>query len=154
MRLLALFFFISSACYSQVEPSKLLQTTIHEIRLPDKNGDTINVHSLKAKKIVIVEIWATWCAPCVAEMKKIPGLRKKFPEIEFYSISVDPSQEKMKKFIARNQYDWPIVYAGNDEFIWEYFSIHMIPKYYFVDGNGTIVKVTESLDEKVIQGFL
>lgn len=154
MRLLILFFFISSPCYSQVEPSNLLQTTIPEIRLPDKNGDTISVRSLEAKKIVIVEIWATWCAPCIAEMKKIPALRKKFPEIEFYSISVDPSQEKMKKFITRNQYDWPIVYAGNDEFIWDYFSIHMIPKYYFVDGSGTIVKVTDSLDEKVIQGFL
>jgi thiol-disulfide isomerase/thioredoxin len=154
MRLLTLFFFLSSVCYGQGAQSKLLQTTIHEIRLPDKNGDTINIRSLQTKKILIVELWATWCGPCITEMKKIPGLKKKFPDVEFYSISVDPSPEKMKKFITKNRYDWPIVYAGNDEFIWEYFSIHMIPKYYFVDATGTIVKVTESLDEKVIQEFL
>jgi len=154
MRLLTLLLFLSSVSYGQEVSGKLLQTTIHEIRLPDKNGDTLNIRSLQTKKILIVEIWATWCAPCVSEMKKIPALRKKFPELEFYSISVDPSVEKMKKFIVRNGYEWPIVYAGNDEFIWDYFSIHMIPKYYFVDAKGTIVKVTDKLDEKVIQEFL
>jgi thiol-disulfide isomerase/thioredoxin len=154
MRILILLLLLSPACYSQEVPNKLLQTTIHEIRLPDKDGDTLNIRTLQTKKILIVELWATWCGPCISEMKKIPALRTKYPDVEFYSISVDPSLEKMKKFITRNRYDWPIVYAGNDEFIWEYFSIHMIPKYYFVDAKGTIVKVTETLDEKVIQEFL
>lgn len=145
--LMVLAFQVNAQTYS-------LNQKLEVITLPDLNGDKKSIASIESKKLIIVELWATWCAPCVKEMANIPELRVKFPELEFYSISIDPKPEPVKKFIQKKKYDWPIVYAGNDEFIWNYFKISMIPRYFFVDANGVLVHVAENLDEETIKKYL
>lgn len=131
-----------------------LNKKLEDITLPDQNGVKKSISSLQPKKLIIVELWATWCAPCVKEMTKVPELRIQHPELEFYSISIDQKPEQMRKFIEKKKYDWPIVYAGDNEFIWNYFQIKMIPRYFFVDGNGILVHVAENLDEEIIKKYL
>ena len=79
---------------------RFLDKGIRDFQLPDKDGLDVKLSTLN-DKIVIVELWATWCSPCLKEIPKIPALRKKNPNIEFYLISLDRSPVKMKKFIER-----------------------------------------------------
>jgi thiol-disulfide isomerase/thioredoxin len=132
---------------------RLLHKKIRDLSFPDKNGNLIRLTSLSSK-IVIIELWATWCQPCTQEMQKIPKLKEMNPEIEFYSISIDKSSDKMKKFVDRNKYNWPIVFGGDQELnkeLWEYFNIVAIPKYYTVDRDGTIINVADKLDEAFLK---
>jgi len=132
---------------------RLLNKKIRDFEFPDKNNKRIRLSSLNSK-IVIVELWTTWCGPCLAEMTRIPELRKANPNIEFYSISLDKSADKMKRHLKKTTYDWPIVFAGendvNPEF-WEYLNIVAIPKYYTINRDGIIINISDKLDESFIK---
>ncbi|MBI3221183.1 MAG: TlpA family protein disulfide reductase [Bacteroidetes bacterium] len=134
---------------------RLLNKKIKDFSFPDKNGNQISLTSLN-DKIVIIELWATWCGPCIKEMPKIPGLRELNSNIEFYSISLDKTSDKMKRFVEKNKYEWPIVFGGDEESnktLWEYFNVVAIPKYYTVDREGTIINVADKLDEQFIKSL-
>jgi thiol-disulfide isomerase/thioredoxin len=134
---------------------RLLTKKIKDFSLPDKNGNQVSLTSLN-DKVVIIELWATWCGLCIREMQKVPGLKESNPNIEFYSISLDKTSDKMKKFVEKNKYDWPIVFGGDEELnkeLWEYFNIVAIPKYYTVDRDGTIIDVADKLDEQFIKSL-
>lgn len=131
---------------------RFLDKGIRDFQLPDKDGLNVKLSTLN-DKIVIVELWATWCSPCLKEIPKIPALRKKNPNIEFYSISLDKSPDKMKKFIEKNNYDWPIVFGGSDHInpeLWHYLNIVAVPKYYTIDRDGTVINVADTLDEEYV----
>jgi len=131
---------------------RFLDKGIRDFQLPDKDGLDVKLSTLN-DKIVIVELWATWCSPCLKEIPKIPALRRKNPNIEFYSISLDRSPDKMKKFIEKNNYDWPIVFGGSDHInpeLWHYLNIVAVPKYYTIDRDGTVINVADTLDGEYV----
>ncbi len=131
---------------------RFLDKGIRDFQLPDKDGLNVKLSTLN-DKIVIVELWATWCSPCLKEIPKIPALRRKNPNIEFYSISLDRSPDKMKKFIEKNNYDWPMVFGGSDHInpeLWHYLNIVAVPKYYTIDRDGTVINVADTLDEEYV----
>lgn len=131
---------------------RFLNKKMMDFEFPDKNGNLVRLTSLN-DKIVIIELWTTWCKPCVKEMHKIPELKKLNPNIEFYSISLDKSAGKMKKFIDNTQYDWPIVFGGDHKLnrdLFEYLNIVAIPKYYIVNRVGIVINVADKLDEQFI----
>ncbi len=127
----------------------LKNTSIMDIRLPDAEGDTIPLNTFRGKYVVI-DLWASWCRPCVAAMKDIPGLIKKY-HINFYSISYDKDFPAMKKFVEKNNYQWPIVYAGEKSKEWNYFKVRAIPHFYMINPEGIIVDETVQNPEQMIK---
>lgn len=128
---------------------------IKDFKLVNKNSDTLSISSL-SDKIIIVELWTTWCGPCIKEMTKIPKIRTDNVSIEFYSISLDKDFQKMKKFIEKNGYDWPIVFGGDQNYnkeLWNYFNIVAIPKYYVVDRDGIIINSLDNLDLEYLKSL-
>jgi hypothetical protein len=62
----------------------------------------------------------------------------------------------MNKFIEKNNYQWPIVFGGDESInneLWKYLNIVAIPKYYFIDRNGTVINVADTLDENYIRSL-
>ncbi|MFN5171201.1 MAG: TlpA family protein disulfide reductase [Cyclobacteriaceae bacterium] len=134
---------------------RLLNKKIRDLNFADKTGKYVSLASL-SDKIVVIELWATWCAPCVKEMVKIPVLREANPNVEFYSISLDKSSETMKRFVDKKKFDWPIVFGGDEKLnkeLWEYFNIVAIPKYYTVNRDGIVIHVADTLDETFIKSL-
>jgi len=63
----------------------------------------------ESEKIQIVNFWATWCRPCLAEMPALQKLYENEKEnIELYLVSLDRHPELVKKFMEKNDYTFPI----------------------------------------------
>ncbi len=123
-----------------------------EFTLKDKNGKIVRLSDFKGK-YVYLDFWATWCTPCLQEMKLIPGLKKKYGDrIVFVSISTDEDTLQLKKFLNKNpKYDWVLLHDGNDKQVKERYEIKTVPAYFLINpfGNFTqspALKPTQSIE--------
>jgi thiol-disulfide isomerase/thioredoxin len=112
-------------------------------------GTPISMKKLKGK-IVVIDFWATWCGPCVAEMPKMKELYAKYREqgVEFVGVSLDQpieqgGLESLKKFVKEKEIAWPQYYQGKGwkgEFSVSW-KIHSIPRVFVVDQEGKLYSV-------------
>ncbi|MEM1010714.1 MAG: TlpA disulfide reductase family protein [Planctomycetota bacterium] len=98
-------------------------------------------------KVVVIDFWATWCGPCVAEMPKMKELYAQYKDqgVEFIGISLDapPDQggkEKLMAYVEQNDIPWPQYYEREDgeaQFS-EAWGVNAIPTYFIVDADGLL----------------
>ncbi|WP_447917670.1 TlpA family protein disulfide reductase [Achromobacter aegrifaciens] len=81
-----------------------------QMPLPDLSGASHTLSGWKGQPIV-VNFWATWCAPCVREMPELDALQKKYPHVRFVGIGVD-SAANMQKFVEKVQVSYPLWVIG------------------------------------------
>ena len=77
--------------------------------LKDINGTQINMNEFDGK-VKFINLWATWCPPCIGEMPEIEELYNKFKDNEnvaFFMIS-DENTAKIKEFIDKRNYSFPV----------------------------------------------
>ncbi|SIR02076.1 TlpA family protein disulfide reductase [Pontibacter lucknowensis] len=116
-------------------------------KMVDLNGKTVNFESLKGK-VIFLNIWATWCPPCIAEMPNIHSLYKKMDpnKVAFVMLSVDEGgMEKVKKFVDKKKYTFP-VYMPASQFPQEFYST-AIPTTFIISPEGKIVAKQEGMAE-------
>ncbi|WJS95961.1 TlpA family protein disulfide reductase [Flavobacterium johnsoniae] len=109
-----------------------------------KGGKT-KLSDLKGK-YVYIDLWATWCAPCRAEIPYLQKIEEKYhgKNIEFVSISIDKlkDNEKWKKFVTDKHLGGTQLFADKDwesEFVMNY-GVTGIPRFILIDPKGNIVK--------------
>ena len=97
-------------------------------------------------KYVYIDVWATWCAPCRAEIPFLKKLEEKYHEknIVFVSLSIDQLKdvEKWRKLIKDKELGGVQVFADKDwnsQFVKDY-NITGIPRFILIDPKGNIVK--------------
>jgi thiol-disulfide isomerase/thioredoxin len=107
-------------------------------------GGTTSLSDLKGK-YVYIDVWATWCGPCLAEIPALKEVEKKYHDknIEFVSISIDQQKdyEKWKTFVKTKELGGIQLYADNawqSQFVKDY-AIDGIPRFILIDPNGNIV---------------
>ncbi|MCK0130820.1 TlpA family protein disulfide reductase [Flavobacteriaceae bacterium F08102] len=107
-------------------------------------GGTSSLSDFKGK-YVYIDVWATWCGPCLAEVPYLKEIEKKYhgKNIEFVSISIDTQnkREAWSKMIADKQLGGVQLLADKDwntEFILAY-KINSIPRFILIDPKGNIV---------------
>ncbi|WP_372793332.1 TlpA family protein disulfide reductase [Lutibacter sp.] len=110
----------------------------------NSNGGTTSLSDLKGK-YVFIDVWATWCAPCKAEIPYLKVLEKEFHgrNIEFVSISVDKPEayETWVQMVKNEGLSGVQLFADTDfesTFITEY-GINSIPRFILLDPEGNIV---------------
>jgi len=115
--------------------------------MKDLNGRTVSLAAQKGK-IVVMDFWATWCAPCKAAM---PGMQmaqehfKKDTNVVFYFVDTqerDPAyKEKVARFIKEKKYPFQVLFDNGDEYYSKYSKLIQtsgIPFKVIIDGNGNI----------------
>ncbi|RKD17630.1 thioredoxin [Pelobium manganitolerans] len=130
-----------------------------EISLPTPDGKTILLSSLKGK-LVLVDFWATWCAPCVKEQPELKDLYSKHSnqvrtgKFEILGISLDKSKENWRKGIERFKMEWIQV---SDLMFWKSpvakdYAIEGLPFNVVVDEQGKIAAI--NLHGKELEDFI
>ena len=94
-------------------------------------------------KLVYIDVWASWCKPCVGEIPHLKELEAKFhgKNIEFVSISIDEDKEAWKSAVKAHDLKGVQLIADNafkSQFISDY-DINQIPTFLLIDKNGKIV---------------
>ncbi|ASO06422.1 TlpA family protein disulfide reductase [Arenibacter algicola] len=110
-----------------------------DFELYDINNDLVSLADLKGKPVYI-DLWATWCMPCIAEIPALKDLEKKFKEIQFVSICKSDTKERWTKMVAEKDLKGIQLFAPNDdiEFIQKY-MIQGIPRFILLDTEGKII---------------
>ncbi|MFF7398569.1 TlpA family protein disulfide reductase [Achromobacter sp. NPDC008082] len=81
-----------------------------QLQMPDLNGAMHSLTDFKGQPMV-VNFWATWCAPCVKEMPELDALQKKYPHVRFVGIGVDTAAN-IQKFVEKVQVSYPLWVIG------------------------------------------
>lgn len=106
------------------------------LKLIDKEGNITSLNDLKGK-VIFMNLWATWCPPCIAEMPSIDKLHDEMgDEVAFVILSLDQDFEKAKDFDKRKGYNLPI-YAPESSLSAMYVS-SAIPTTFVIDAEGNL----------------
>ena len=124
--------------------NKLNNTASATFDYENHKGGKNKLEDLRGK-YVYIDVWATWCGPCRAEIPFLQKVEEKYhgKNIEFVSISVDVDKdhEKWVKFVTEKGLGGMQLFADknwNSEFMKSY-SINSIPRFILIDPKGNIV---------------
>ncbi len=107
-------------------------------------GGYTSLNDLKGK-LSYIEIWATWCGPCIREMPALTQLIKEYKDkdIEFISISIDSKNDydKWRKMVPEKNVGGIQLFSdkGLDSDFMKAFNVGLIPRSIMLDANGNII---------------
>ena len=118
-------------------PKSSLQ--LFEAEIMDLKKNKIKLSSYKGK-VIFLNLWATWCPPCRAEMPSMESLYKKFKDKDFVIIAVSQGEDlnTIKNFLKKNNYTFPIFIDIKNEIAKSY-GAGSIPTSYLIDKDGFII---------------
>jgi thiol-disulfide isomerase/thioredoxin len=119
-----------------------------EINLPSPDGDSVALSDLSGK-LVLIDFWATWCAPCIKEQPELAKLYRKYKNsvfangngFEIYGVSLDNKKALWESSIKKMRIEWIQV---SDLKFWtspvaKTYNIQALPFNILIDGKGIII---------------
>ena len=104
------------------------------------DGQHLSLDSLVGK-VVLVDFWATWCAPCREALPRLQQISEKFAgqPLVIVSVSLDDKEDKWKDFVAKNKMTWFQYRDGGFEGpIAREFNVNAIPATFTIDADGVL----------------
>lgn len=118
------------------------------------DGQRVSMDDL-AGKVVLIDFWATWCAPCREALPHMRDIAKKFQgqPLVVLSVSLDKDEQKWRDFIAKNEMTWPQYCDGGFTGpIAKMFGVAAIPHTFTIDADGVLQD--EHIGDASIEGKL
>ena len=114
-----------------------------EVSARDLKGDDFRLNSLRGK-YVLIDFWATWCAPCVAELPRVQAAYAKYRDqgFEVVGVSLDETKTAVADFIKARNIPWRQIHnaSGGADLV-EAFGVNTIPATFLIDPQGVITRL-------------
>jgi thiol-disulfide isomerase/thioredoxin len=128
----------------------------YNFTIKNSAGDTIDMNQFKGK-VIFLNLWATWCGPCRAEMPSIQGLYEKVNKEKVVFIILDWFEEpgKVSKFINGKNFTFPVYLVNGD--VTSQLNVPSIPTTFVINPEGRIVAKkmgTANYDTEQFKTFL
>jgi len=98
--------------------------------------ETVDLSRMRGK-VVVLNLWATWCAPCVEELPSLLSLQQKMPGIAVVAVSTDQDDTVYRKFLVKHHVD-VLTVRDADQKVNQMYGTVMIPGTYIIDRQGVI----------------
>ena len=106
-------------------------------------GEELSLESLRGR-VVLLDFWATWCAPCVADLPRLSELHSRYAErgLSVVGLSIDEgdkAERQVAKMIQRKKASHPVALDGGEQPAWAAYHVRSVPAQFLIDGDGRIV---------------
>jgi thiol-disulfide isomerase/thioredoxin len=124
--------------------------TIPDFNLTDKDGKSISLYNIHSK-YKLVNFWASWCGPCLAEIPTLQSIDSVYKNIAIVSFSIDTKKEQWLQALQQNKIPWYSFsdFKGTSGKFANYFSVHEIPLLILLNEKNEIIKYNISPMELV-----
>lgn len=121
------------------------------------SGRQVSIEDYRGK-VVILDFWATWCLPCIAEMPRLQELRAAHEDVEVIGVSLDLPKAQgglrlVRDFAKEHGYDWPQYHQGKgwDSEFSSSWGVTALPALFLVDRQGNLASTTarENLEAEI-----
>ena len=121
-------------------PSEWVGKPAPSFQVKDLNGKELSLKKLHGQ-VVLLDFWATWCGPCIAEMPNVKKTYEKYKDQKFQiiGISLDRSIEPLKSFVKKEGLAWH-QYFDDARILSTMYQVNAIPSTFLIDGEGIIRK--------------
>lgn len=128
----------------------------------DVTDATFEAEVLKSDRPVLVDFWATWCGPCVAEIPRVREVYDRYHDrgFEVVGISLDEDADAVAGFVAKHGIPWPIIHdrRGDDgrPSLADRYGITAIPTMILVGRDGRVSSIEargRRLEELLAEAF-
>jgi thiol-disulfide isomerase/thioredoxin/tetratricopeptide (TPR) repeat protein len=114
---------------------KFTNEPVGELQLESIDGRNLKLADLKGK-VVLIDFWATWCGPCVAEIPSLKKLQEKHKDrLEIIAVSIDEDSRKVRPFVSENQLNFLVSHSPA---LGKQFKATSIPTSLFIDKQGNL----------------
>ena len=97
---------------------------------------TVDMSKLRGQTVVL-NLWATWCAPCVEELPSLLALQQKMPNITVVAVSTDQDDTVYRNFLVKHHVN-VLTVRDADQKVNQMYGTVMIPETYIIDRTGVI----------------
>lgn len=128
-----------------------------ELTFTDLNGKVIHTSDFKGK-VVLVNFWAAWCAPCAEEIPQFMTLQQKYGSqgVQVIGISIDDIDSELRAFYRKHDMNYPVI-AGDQQITDAFGGVPGLPTTFIIDRHSRIaarqVGATnfQSLEQQVVR---
>lgn len=100
-------------------------------------GNTVTLKQFNGK-VVILDFWASWCAPCKKTLPILQSIKNQFKDkIEILTINIDEKKENAESFVKRYKFKLKVLF-DKDQKVVEKFQIPEMPTLFIIDKKGNI----------------
>jgi peroxiredoxin len=111
-----------------------------DLTLQDMNGHAVRLADYKGK-IILLNVWATWCGPCQLEIPELIETYAKYKDqgVVVLGVSLDDTAQMLRDYAPKMQMNYPLLLM-QDDFDAAYGPIFGVPVTFFIDRDGTITR--------------
>jgi peroxiredoxin len=128
-----------SACEARQSTHLSPSSPAPAFALTDIRGGKLDLAAYRGK-VVLLDFWATWCAPCRTEIPHFISLQDRYGSqgLQVIGISMDDSDKPVKEFYAEHKMNYPVA-VGDDKLADAYGGVLGLPVAFLIDRQGRIV---------------
>jgi thiol-disulfide isomerase/thioredoxin len=108
------------------------------VRTVDGGTFTLGEHIATDGRPVLLNLWATWCPPCRAEMPLLQEASERHPEVRFVGIAIDDSEDEVTAFTSEVGVDY-VIGLDDEDVVRDAYPVLGMPATFLIDPEGSIV---------------
>lgn len=97
---------------------------------------TVDLGKLRGR-VVVLNLWATWCAPCIEELPSLLALQRRMPELAVVAVSMDQDPDVYKRFLVEHHVD-VLTVRDEEQRVNALYGTVQIPETYIIDKQGVL----------------